>query len=457
MKLILLIVILLIPISAFSTDWNHIGLFGKNNDGGISEKIICHNEYNCTFIVSNTNFFNVYKSFNSGQSWELIYKSKTTLEDTEPTAANISDISMPDSNHIFITYFDRFIIHKSVDGGKTFEKIIVSDSLDAVWNLVMYDSLFGIALYKNFIYITYDGWKKWYKTKNLISPSIDSPYFVDYERIKFISNNNNNYAFSTYDFSSFDLQNLHYFYVDFNKEKDTLDLFQKIHQVNDSVIYAAGSRNHNVGNQSLDIIYKSIDNGYNWVKVLDSLHGWPYTPKGTSAPFGLQDIACYDENRCIAVGASGKVVMTKDGGKTWAYNSEGDVPFIRYRDDIYGPLVMKVTWAGKFPLIGTFGGNLYRYEGNFFDFGTSVEDTQPQSTNIFPNPSSDKISVDLGEIGGVAVADLVIYDILGNEIMSIPNYTNKSEIDISNLSIGTYTIQIQTNTGSISERLLVNR
>ncbi|MFY8161897.1 MAG: T9SS type A sorting domain-containing protein [Candidatus Kapaibacteriota bacterium] len=73
--------------------------------------------------------------------------------------------------------------------------------------------------------------------------------------------------------------------------------------------------------------------------------------------------------------------------------------------------------------------------------------------DIFPNPSSDKISLDLG---GVEIADLVVYDILGNEILSIPNYSNKSEIDIINYSIDTYTIQIQTSTGNMSQRLLVN-
>jgi len=55
------------------------------------------------------------------------------------------------------------------------------------------------------------------------------------------------------------------------------------------------------------------------------------------------------------------------------------------------------------------------------------------------------------------VADMSIYDILGNEIMTIPNYTNKTEIDVNNIPIGSYTIQIQTPTGSISKRLLVNR
>ena len=155
----------------------------------------------------------------------------------------------------------------------------------------------------------------------------------------------------------------------------------------------------------------------------------------------------------MAVGAYGKVLMTKDGGKTWAYHPEGESPFYRNKE-MDGPLVMHVVWAGKTPIVSTFSGNIYRYEGNFFDFGTSVEDTQPINTSIFPNPSSDKISLDLG---GEAVSDLVVYDILGNEIMTIPNYSNKSEIDISTLSIGTYTIQIQTSTGNISRRLLVNR
>jgi uncharacterized protein YkuJ len=101
---------------------------------------------------------------------------------------------------------------------------------------------------------------------------------------------------------------------------------------------------------------------------------------------------------------------------------------------------------------------------NFFysDFNpTSIEKEIAANPNdnflIFPNPSADKISVDLGEIGGVGFADLSIYDILGNEIMTIPNYNNKTEIDVNNIPIGTYTIQIQTPTGSVSQRLLVNR
>jgi len=94
---------------------------------------------------------------------------------------------------------------------------------------------------------------------------------------------------------------------------------------------------------------------------------------------------------------------------------------------------------------------------------TSVENEVATNPNllIFPNPSFDKILVDLGDFGNVGgigiVADLSIYDILGNEIMTIPNYRNKTEIDVSILSIGTYTIQIQTPNDIKSQRFLISR
>lgn len=126
------------------------------------------------------------------------------------------------------------------------------------------------------------------------------------------------------------------------------------------------------------------------------------------------------------------------------------VPDIYSNDEIRVRLVTyqsKQVFAQTNVLIPT----AYRAEKKNDDLVFSSNEAQAL---IFPNPSSDKISLDLG---GVALSVLVVYDILGNEIMSIPNYNNKSEIDISILSIGTYTIQVQTSTGNISQRLLVNR
>ena len=65
----------------------------------------------------------------------------------------------------------------------------------------------------------------------------------------------------------------------------------------------------------------------------------------------------------------------------------------------------------------------------------NIKNSDSDTILIIPNPSSDYISLDLG---GLEVADLSIYDMIGNKIMTIPNYSNKTEIDVSNLSIGTY-------------------
>jgi hypothetical protein len=144
------------------------------------------------------------------------------------------------------------------------------------------------------------------------------------------------------------------------------------------------------------------------------------------------------------------MIRTNDGFKTHYFDST--------YSNFSGMPMSTLSKVGENKwLVTNITGKIFKYTDEE-DIGVSVEDTQENynthNSLIFPNPSSDKISIDLG---GVAKADLVVYDILGNEIMSIPKYTNKSEIDISNLSIGTYTIQLQTSTGSMSQRLLVNR
>ncbi len=83
----------------------------------------------------------------------------------------------------------------------------------------------------------------------------------------------------------------------------------------------------------------------------------------------------------------------------------------------------------------------------------SVEIFDINNINIYPNPTSEKISLDLVD---VEIADLVVYDILGNETMSIQNYTNKSEIDISSLPKGTYLIKIQHGNNTKSVKVVVN-
>jgi hypothetical protein len=642
-KLIILISILLIPISAFSTDWNYVGKLG---DRGYQSKIQCLDSNNCFAINYFLDTLRVFHSADQGRTWQLRHSSLGSENEIPPEVYNPQDISIPDTNHIFISYYDRLVLKKSTDGGRSFTNIPIKDSLSPAWNIVMYDSLFGFTTFGKEIYITNDGWKTWEIKFNDISPAFIFPYFENKEEIKYLSFANDNYTFTKYNFKTNQVNDLFYFYKNISTISEHRYSLQSLTKVNENLLFGAGSIRNGVGDQSRDMIFRTKDGGNTWEIVHDMEKKWI---------FGLQNISCYDENNCTAVGQWGKVIMTKDGGDTWVYDKEGDTPFKRGNESIYGPPVMQVAWAGKTPIVITLDSHVYRYEGNFFDLqepvlvldkpeffdgdlcnetkkatvnriylgcmevenakeynyvlsedsnfqnilldttladsyyklsdnyiceygkkyyykirakrdsitskwsetncfitlldsivetlepkcgetitnneillkwkkidkynkykvsiykgifglmvsptlvvldtvvsdeysfippidtvytwrvqaitdisesyilsncllfkigGTSVEDTQPINTSIFPNPSSEKISLDLG---GMAVADLAVYDILGNEIMSIPNYTNKSEIDISTLSIGTYTIQIQTKTGSISQRLLVNR
>lgn len=74
------------------------------------------------------------------------------------------------------------------------------------------------------------------------------------------------------------------------------DRFYGIAKADDKAIWLAGSN----GN-----ILKSLDEGESW------------EAQQTPRRYCLQDIACWDENRAVAVGDRGVILVTNDSGKTW--------------------------------------------------------------------------------------------------------------------------------------------
>jgi len=83
---------------------------------------------------------------------------------------------------------------------------------------------------------------------------------------------------------------------------------------------------------------------------------------------------------------------------------------------------------------------------------TSVERvTHGALMNIFPNPNKGKFSLELPEDG-----HLVVYDLLGKELLNQAGYSGTNQINVDYLKPGIYAIKYRSTSGEInSQRLLI--
>ena len=79
------------------------------------------------------------------------------------------------------------------------------------------------------------------------------------------------------------------------------------------------------------------------------------------------------------------------------------------------------------------------------------------SLNLYPNPATDEIVVDLTQLNILTNTTVEISDIYGRNIISLAiNKNIKHKIDISHLTKGLYTLQIKATDFQIS-RLFVKQ
>jgi len=72
------------------------------------------------------------------------------------------------------------------------------------------------------------------------------------------------------------------------------------------------------------------------------------------------------------------------------------------------------------------------------------------SVSIFPNPTSDIISIDVSD--RINVNTLELYDILGKQV--IKSSKNTSAMDLSDLSAGVYMLRINTDSGTLTKKVV---
>lgn len=85
--------------------------------------------------------------------------------------------------------------------------------------------------------------------------------------------------------------------------------------------------------------------------------------------------------------------------------------------------------------------------------GTATNDLSlAAQVNLFPNPTSDKIMVDLGDLTGT---QLQIFDNFGREILQKDIWKSKEEIQVGDWNTGIYFVKIQTEQGVVSKRFVL--
>lgn len=184
------------------------------------------------------------------------------------------------------------------------------------------------------------------------------------------------------------------------------------------------------------VISNSNDGGTSWINQL-----------GDSIP-PLNDVLFVDPNLGWAVGDNGTILHTQDGGDNWVYQESGtqaDLHSLSFADENHGWI------CGDSSII------LYTDNGGTVGIKDSYE-SQIQF-KIFPNPTNDKIIIDLtleSEQKAVLMltntsAQILKKVDLGN--VEVDTY----ELNCAELLPGIYFVTLRTGKGAYTEKLIIRQ
>jgi photosystem II stability/assembly factor-like uncharacterized protein len=178
--------------------------------------------------------------------------------------------------------------------------------------------------------------------------------------------------------------------------------------------YAVGSRSVGISD---GIILKTIDGGSTWTDVYQGKTGQM-----------LNSVYFPDANTGYAVGESGTILKTTNGGTSWntlssgTDNSLASVYFIDANTGFVvgeGGTILKTTNGGGHPQ------------------GMNDQHSTLNSLKIFPNPSSDKITISATVKGPLYIINLKGQQLLQHEITN-----STTTIDLHTLPGGVYIVKL---------------
>ena len=391
----------------------------------------------------------IVKSTDGGITWDTVYKD-LIFKDSLIQAVSISYHT---KDFCVVGTHKNYII-KTTDGGKNWtSKKIDIKNYAGLYEIMMLDDKNGVTYdYRNMV-ITHDGFESYkvvpppmygnFRHAKLLSPT---EIYVIYWDVLKPHGDTNHIIFRTKDEG-----------VTWEKVGALVHPYfwsQKMKFIDKDFGYLVGDMQVAIGMLVSNVIYRTMDGGDSWQKVLDTIVPWN--------AWGIQEIDILDRKTAIATSQFGVVFWTHDGGDSWQLDSSEvlreDKPATLY------PCILGEHTA----LIADSRDRITRSSLKPTDI---KEEEYFKSTGemIYPNPATDYITINSPSIkrgqGGVLelnnVKTIEIYDVMGMKIHSTPvetiSYAEHSfhelslqKIDISYLSPGIYFVKICGSNGACS-------
>ncbi|MFK5856718.1 MAG: Omp28-related outer membrane protein [Bacteroidota bacterium] len=172
---------------------------------------------------------------------------------------------------------------------------------------------------------------------------------------------------------------------------------------------------------------------------------YPYSNEeifGTMADFSIVDI--YGGNMY-----PDEISPLGDAISIFKYNdNDSKSAAVRYANDVY-----KIVYLGFDPSMGSTESmnEIVRRTNDWFNFGVGVNEIFESLIKVFPNPASNNVTVESASI----IKHISIYDISGRKVYSVSLNQNKVELNIESFDKGIYMIQLETDSGTITEKLSI--
>jgi len=397
----------------------------------------CADSLNCISLASPGATGSMYiKTTDGGYNWFVPFADSTIMIYNEQ--GQWIDTKSPKFKAArcidFVTQYLVVVGHKegqitiSRDGGVSWDSINLNTQDFKIIKFT--DSLSGIALTNNFIFLTTDGGESW---NNITS--------------------NLNYSGSIFFQSAFIKDDFIYAGGFFSTDKGTtwtksnpinnIHGMYGVHFIDSREGWCSGRRQL-VPNQSqyADVILHTTNSGLDWETQLDTIL---YPQSGLTG--GIYFANHYEG---LAYG-EGKIWRTTDGGKNWI-----NFAFPWTEMDAFTKLVFPKGHTNKIIANEYLKGRIWMYEDP-----TSVNNYETNHSNyiIYPNPTSDFITISLGSFGACSNennnvaspnASIEIYDVMGILVTQTPTSVFNSQtkvldlprIDISHLPAGVYFMKV---------------